>query len=70
MFKKEDVIILAEAILEESIVANSGDHNSFGYYCEYCDNEYINSEPQENSDKFIHKLDCPVLVAKDILVGT
>lgn len=69
MFRKEDVLIVARAILDQPIVANMGDRNPFGYYCEYCDNEYIKGKPQENRDKFVHKLDCPVLVAKDIMTG-
>ena len=68
-FNKDDVIKLAEAILECPIVGNMGDRNPFGYYCEYCDNEYIDRKPQENRDNFIHKLDCPVLIAKDILTN-
>jgi len=66
-FKKEDVLILAKAILEEPLEYVDGDFESY-YYCVYCavklKGYFVNMKD------FKHDLNCPVLVAKDILTGT
>ena len=64
-FKKEDVLILANAIIDDFAVSDwagdsFGDFN--GYICEYC---YC--EKSEEAKDLKHDLDCPVLVAQDVL---
>jgi len=65
-FNKEDVLILARAILDNPIDYCENIHylgNIPEYFCRYCDAEDYTSED------FKHKSDCPVLIAQDILTG-
>lgn len=66
-FSKDEVLRLAEAILECPVHSTGSDVNPLGYYCEHCDNEHIDGEPQRNGFHFQHKPDCPVLLAQDIM---
>jgi hypothetical protein len=61
---KEDAIILAKAVIEEWQDYDDGDYSPVGNFCKYC---YQSS--WQGYDKIKHDLDCPVLVAKDVLVG-
>jgi len=63
-FSKEDVLILARAIVEEPLVYMSGDFPGY-FFCDYCDAELKGYDVDEKD--FKHALDCPVLVAQDIL---
>jgi len=61
-FLKADVITLANAILEGPIEYSDGDYDDY-YWCTYCGNR---SEDGFTMD-VTHKLNCPVLIAQDIL---
>ena len=66
VFSESDVLKLAIAILESPVEYFDSDRYSH-YYCNYCEAELdwrIGS-----ADDFKHELDCPVLVAQDILTG-
>ena len=63
-FSVDDVRNLAESILDFYPAFEGGDYSRFyGYYCEYCGCESENYYKEH----IIHKSDCPVLVAKDVL---
>ena len=63
-FSVDDVRNLAESILAFYPAFEDGDYSSFyGYYCEYCGGESDNYA----KEYIIHKSDCAVLVAKDVL---
>jgi len=65
-FNKEDVLILAKTILDCPIDYIENIHiigNVPEYFCQYCEAEDYTRE------NFKHKLNCPVLVAQDILTG-
>lgn len=61
---KEDVVILAEAILEHWQYYDNGDYSPTFYSCEFCTGHSIKSYEDVE-----HTLDCPVLVAKDVMTG-
>ena len=63
-FNKKDVICLAKTILENFIDYNDGDFESY-YCCEYCDAKLKGYSV--NFKDFKHDLNCPVLIAQDIL---
>ena len=65
-FRKEDVLCLARAILENPVCYSSGDYETT-WYCEYCEAELCGY--QYTAEDFKHELSCPVLVAQDILTG-
>lgn len=61
-----DAKILAEAVLEEWWWGDMGDYGDQKYHCNYCSGaEYTIDTKDPKSIK--HDLDCPVLVALDIL---
>lgn len=63
-FNKEDVINLAKAILNDPIEYCENIHyigRVPEYWCRYCE---VESYSREN---FSHKLNCPTLIAQDIL---
>lgn|GEM_PF-2622676 len=63
-FNKEDVLILARAVTEDPITTMTGDHPDC-IFCEYCGAELNGYYYSEKDLK--HKLNCPVLIAQDIL---
>jgi hypothetical protein len=63
-FSRDDVLILARAIVEDPVLTMSGDFVTY-LYCEYCDAELHGFQYAEGD--FIHDVNCPVLVAQDIL---
>jgi len=66
-FNKEDVLIVAKAVTENPLRYVDKDLDSY-WYCEFC-----NSKLEEyfgNPDDFIHDINCPVLIAQDILTRT
>jgi len=65
-FNKEDVLTMAKAILEEPLEYMNGDYTPY-YFCKYCDAELHGF--QYTADDFKHDLNCPVLIAQDILTG-
>ena len=65
-FRTEDVITLAKAIIEDAVLYEDNDYD-WGFYCEYCVSRTGNSYPTKET--FQHAIDCPVLVAKDVLTG-
>lgn len=62
MSYKSDAETLAKTILEWWEEYDDGDYSPRGYYCEFCD-----GDSWVGHDAIVHDLDCPVLVAKDIL---
>ena len=62
-FDKEDVLILARAILDDPASYYEVSCRRGEYHCLYCSSVYYELEA------FKHKLDCPVLVAQDIMTG-
>jgi len=65
-FNKEDVLVLARAIIDWPIEYYENTHylgNVPEYSCKYCEAE------DYSRDKFKHELNCPVLIAQDILIG-
>ena len=67
MFKEEDVIKVAKAMVE-SHREFVNDHNNGDYSeCIHCYAETCR-EPKGNAP-ITHALDCPVLVAQDLLTG-
>ena len=64
-FNKEDVIILAKAVEEDAVCfQDGGDYNHDGYDCVHCCGERTDTRGE-----FKHEIDCPVLVAQDVLTG-
>jgi hypothetical protein len=65
-FNKEDVLILAKAILEDQIEYIENNY-CLGpipeYFCNYCSDEALHLKDLR------HELNCPVLVAQDVLMG-
>lgn len=66
MFKKEDVIAVAEALVNPDTYADydGGDYGSQRYVCMYCDGS---SRIDTSHLDITHDLDCPVLIARDLL---
>lgn len=66
-FNKDDVITVAKAMVN-GFVEWDCDGSAFwdcaGYKCNFCD-----ADKAENSNDIKHELDCPVLVAQDILTN-
>jgi len=65
-FNKQDVITIAKALMEDPLNYMDSDFIPF-YYCKYCDAELYGYAASEKD--FMHKLNCPVLIAQDILTG-
>ena len=59
---QSDAVLLAEAIFDEWKAYDNCDYSPMHYYCLFC---YNNSHKSHDDVK--HNLNCPVLVAKDIL---
>jgi len=62
---EEDIQKLAEAVLEEFKDYDDGDYAPKGYYCKFCYRDSGKFNYDENN--ILHTLDCPVLIAKDLL---
>lgn len=72
-FKTEDVWTVARALVDEALTHEDGDH-FIGFRCQHCRAElptpYKNgSMLPYNLDHLRHGTNCPVLVARDLLVG-
>jgi hypothetical protein len=65
-FDKNDVIKIARAIIEDPLCYMCGDYMPF-FYCIYCKAELHGYHVRK--EEFKHEIDCPVLVAQDILTG-
>jgi len=61
-FNRNDVLKLARAIL--CLPVDYMDSDRPYYYCRYCSAEM---RPDSRLEDFKHDLDCPVLVAQDVL---
>ena len=68
-FKYDDVIAVAKAHSEDAVLWDRGDLGSRnphdGYTCSECYGEHT-----ENITDFVHKPDCTVLIALDLLTGS
>ena len=58
-FNKQDVIKVAEALIEQSVAYDAWHH---GNLCEYCGSMQLGK-------KLKHSVDCVVLIAQDLLTG-
>ena len=68
MSKKDDIKIVCETILN-----NWEDYNAQSRYrCNYCTGHYSSSKdyPTKLVNGYHHSLDCPVLVAQDLLTNS
>jgi len=63
-FLKEDVSKIAKAIVFEPLTYMDGDYTPY-YFCHFCESELKGYTV--NPEDFKHDVDCPVLVAQDIL---
>lgn len=65
-FNVEDVRKVAKALIEDAIEWDEGYTNWYnchdGYRCNYC-----SASEYETTESLKHDLDCPVLVAQDLL---
>jgi len=66
-FSKEDVLTLARAVIAGPLKYIDGDFPP-SFFCEYCNAELKGYGFDEND--FKHEVNCPVLVAQDILSGS
>lgn len=63
-FKKEDVIKIANELVEDAVMFyDGGDYRQDGYECSFC-----RGTTTATRDEFKHDLDCSVLVAYDLLI--
>ena len=60
---ESDAELLANAILDNWHDYEDGDYSPRGHGCKFCDCTWS----WGSYDEVVHALDCPVLVAKDIL---
>jgi len=65
-FNKEDVIKVAKAIIENPLGWMDGDFLPY-FFCKFCDSKLTGYTT--DIKYFKHKLDCPVLVAQDLLTN-
>ena len=56
-----DVKLIVEEFIDNAIIYNMSDYRPFACHCQYCKNTAYNSKI------FIHKPDCLVLIAQNIL---
>ena len=64
-----DAIIVSRALLEEWCEGQFGDYEDQQYHCNYCCGRSPFSGVWRDPKKIKHDLDCPVLVAIDLLTG-
>jgi hypothetical protein len=65
-YNKNDIIILAKAIIENPLEYMDSDHKPY-LFCHYCEAQLFGYCLKE--EDFKHELHCPVLVAQDVLSG-
>ena len=63
-FSKSDVKTMANALVENSINFNGRDYAPDYYYCNFC---FGLSTNEYDKETVIHKENCPVFIAKNIL---
>ena len=63
-FKREDTITLAKAVYEDAVSFHAGGDYADYYCCVFCMGSMTDTREQ-----FKHGMDCPVLVAQDVLTG-
>ncbi len=70
-FKEDDVVIVAKAVVEEQLKFIDSDNYMYGYWCNFCGAGDKNGESlgEEEPERIVHELNCPILVAKDLLTG-
>ena len=68
-FSEEDVLTVARAVIEKSVIKNvePDDDDIFWFTCNYC--SAVLRRWEGDKEDFKHELDCPVLVAQDLLTG-
>ena len=62
----EDILVLVRAIINDPVEYQGGDDESH-YWCHYCDAELKDIRYQSTKEDFKHELNCPVLIAQDVL---
>lgn len=63
-FLKDDVLIMARAIVNKPLTYMDGYFIPY-FFCYYCDAEFKGYNI--NAKNFKHEVNCPVLIARDIL---
>ena len=67
-FNKDDVLVVAKAMMESHSDFNSDDYSNDYYNCLHCNG--VSPDWATNDSQIKHDLNCPVLIAQDILVGS
>ena len=65
-FNTEDVVKVAKALLDFGVNYEDYGDNApyYGFECQCCD-----GDATQVKEEFEHKLDCPILIAKDLLTN-
>jgi len=66
-FAEEDVLAVARAVVENPVEYCGGDYDPY-FWCTYCD-ERTPDDLHYTHEDVVHALDCPVLIARDLLAG-
>ena len=64
MSREQDIIDVCESLIEHCEEYNHTDYGRHQYECLYCG---ARDTDRERRGPIVHKLDCPVLKAKDLL---
>jgi len=66
-FSRNDVLTVARAVVENPLRYMDGDYTPY-IFCVHCDSKLKGYGEKE--EDFKHEVNCPVLVALDILTGS
>jgi len=69
-FSPEDVRTVAKALLEDHWTFDSGDYSRDQCCCNYCDGKTREWSSWKDYEQIPHDLNCPVLIARDLLTGS
>jgi hypothetical protein len=77
-FNHDDVLAVAQAMVESYSSHCDNDYCWNEYTCDHC-GEYVDGKTKlkgvqlcngASAEHIVHKLDCPVLIAQDLLTGS
>ena len=60
----KNIVSIAKAVTSDPLIYMDGDYTPY-YFCNYCDAEWHSYSA--NREDFKHSVNCPVLIAHDIL---
>lgn len=66
-FSRDDVIKVARALLEDHTYFDTGDYSKDQYCCNYCSGKTKEWSRYTEIENLKHDLDCPILIARDLL---